>query len=288
MAVWTALMAIALVEFAIAQVRRTDNSPMVVRVPYFTWLVIATAVFSYGVARPLANVLDTTDAAVLLTLVSLRTIVLTIVKIQINMTLILTLQRGLHQRQHTRSDDYNTHARSIKRMHVVVRIVSVPNFVLSALAVIVFLSILPNVSGVTSTPVDRLEMFLMAGWLAMAVMILFQLLGGIFNYRIRGIIQENLALRPLPEVATATSPSSSLGVPSAGYTPLDNKMVQLERRMFKNTIRLCIITFVSVVLLFIAAIIGMQYWCVFFLLFHYFIIIWYVGYSTCLPRYTPW
>jgi len=263
MAIWTALVTIALVELVVAQLRHTDKSPISIRIPYVAWLLMSMVLFLYVVARPLATVLDATDAAVLLTLVSLRIIAIVIVKNQINMTLIWALEGVLmHQQPHTDS---------ARPMHITARIIFIPHFILSALTVAVFLPILPNVFGVASTPVDRLEMFLTVGWVVIAFMILFQSLGGmLFIWWIRGVIQEHVARRPLVEAVAEASPS-------------DCNMARFDRRMSKNMARLIFMTCLHVVLFPVAAGIGMQYWyvairCIFPPM------IGCVGCSTCTPR----
>ena len=278
---WFAFLAIALVEFLIAQMRRIDRSPVPVRASYIIWIFVSLILYGYVVFQPLVSIHVVVDAAVMLTLQVFQFGALVVLNVELNIEMLSNIAR-LIERICTSSPtssvspmiapdsdpiqkhllDNSAKNLAVRLQHLATRLFR-PVAVVYAVTQCVFLTIVPNVLGVTTTRLDLLENFLTVAWSMHAFVALTQSMMLLYaSMKLRLIVHKIHLI--VESLSTSSFVPNIGGVSSNKFADSIRSMKDLEGRIKSGTINALILAVVNGLVFVAAAAMGMQYWYEFF------------------------
>jgi len=257
MALWLAILALAMVEFLLAHVRGLERAPTKTRSVYIGWLVTRAVLPAYVLARPLASVGNVADAAVMLTVHVLAVSLFVGMASAHYQTLLSVLSTALTRINPNESTTRN----ELQRWERTVQWLSLVITVTSLVVYLVLFCVVPNALGVASFDPVTLDNVLRAGWGFNALFACIQM--SIFSFvtwRVRGVIHDQVVFERevLKHIIAGGSESDGVGV-GAGARK-GSTLAELETAMMINAGSGVVVALVTTALLVVATVLGMQYW----------------------------
>lgn len=192
--VWFATVAFALVEFLLAQVRKTDKSPTSVRVSYFVWVAWGWLNYVYVITHPYASVVDPYDAGFILFAVAMRMGASSWLSVMIQRHLIITGAQSVSlQGSKTHNEEGAKHV--FTTLSNLSNRFLLPQTAVYIVVMFVLVGIVPTilVSESFNTPLPVLENLLMGGWIASIYIGTLSPIGVAYvTYHVRHVVIESI------------------------------------------------------------------------------------------------